>query len=66
MERSDEYIACLYLSLFFVFEVVREEFRRLYWLRRFGSGGRIFEAMFCLGTGERVDGHFVEHLFILS
>ena len=44
-ERSAEFITCLHLSLFLVLVVVREESKRLYWLWRFGAGGRVFTAL---------------------
>ena len=55
-KHSDQFIACLQLSLFLVFVVVQEEFRRLYWLRRFDSGGRVFEALFALFWNWRKNG----------
>ena len=50
-------------SLWREFIVVREEFKRLYWLWRFGSGGRFSKALL-FWSSRFVDRQLIEHNFI--
>ena len=52
-------------SLLRAFIVVREEFKRLYWLGRFGSGGRFSKALL-FWSSRFIDRQLIEHIFFLS